>query len=428
MNRSVKRLAVLAAASTLVLTACGRDDGDDGGSGGGDARGVTSEPCPDAVDDSKGCIYLGVISDLSGVFKGVGVPLTAGGAAYWNKVNEEGGIGDYEIDVSKYVKDNQYNPDVHAQAFAEINKDVLAMAQSLGTAATEAMLRDSDAENLVVIPATLGSNWLFEDRVLEIGNSYCGEAMNAVDYGVENGGATKIAAVHFPGDYGDDAAVGAQIAAEANGLEFVDIPTGPGADQQTAAIAALVKSKADLVIVATGPLELAGVVGGAAAQGFKGRFVGSIPTWNAALLDSPAAPALEGLYTWASSFPGYNADTPEFEEMRAANTGDPNEYFALGWTGAQIMRAALESAIEDDNLTQEGLLEAATSLDGVDGDGMLPEGSGNYAGDANDAAVRVTQFFSPDKSAPGGVVPVGDVYAGPTLEGYEFEDACYLQK
>ncbi len=182
------------------------------------------------------------------------------------------------------------------------------------------------------------------------------------------------------------------------------------------------------MIVATGPLELAGVVGGAAAQGFTGKFIGAIPTWNAALLDSPAAPALEGLYTWASSFPGYNAEGAAFDEMRAANTGDPNEYFALGWSGGEIMRAALEKAIDDDNLTQEGLLEAATSLDGVTADGMLPEGSGNYAGDANEAAVRVTQFFSPDKSAPGGVKPIGGLYAGPTLESYEFEEACYLQK
>ena len=105
------------------------------------------------------------------------------------------------------------------------------------------MLRDNDAEELLVLPATLGSNWLFEDRVLELGTSYCAEGMNAVDYGVDELGADKVAAVHFPGDYGDDTAVGARIAAEARGADFTDITTGPGADQQTAAVAEVLAAR-----------------------------------------------------------------------------------------------------------------------------------------------------------------------------------------
>ena len=380
MRRSVRRLGVLAAVTTLVLAGCGRDDG--GSEAEGEATlgtGVTSEPCPDAVDESKGCIYLGIISDLTGVFAGVGVPLTDGGQAFWKRVNEEGGIGDYEVDVTTYVKDNKYDPDTHAEVFAEINDEVLLIAQSLGTIATEAMLRDNDAEELLVLPATLGSNWLFEDRVLELGTSYCAEGMNAVDYGVDELGADKVAAVHFPGDYGDDTAVGARIAAEARGADFTDITTGPGADQQTAAVAEVLKSEADIVVVATGPLELAAVVGGAVSQGFQGKFVGAIPTWNAALLQSPAAPAIEASYLWASSFPGYDADTPGHEAMReAAGDAPANEYFAIGWSGGYILKALLEEAVESGDLTRGGLLEIASSMSGdIDSEGMLPDGSGN---------------------------------------------------
>src|SRR5690606_25614420 len=140
---------------------------------------------------------------------------------------------------------------------------------SLGTVATETMLKDNDAKDLMVVPATLGSNWYFEDRVMELGTSYCGEAMNSIDYGVDELGAKKVAAVHFPGDYGDDAAVGAKIAAEARGVEFTDIPTEPGADKQAAAVKSVMESGADVVFVATGPLELAAVVGGSVQAGFK---------------------------------------------------------------------------------------------------------------------------------------------------------------
>lgn len=430
MNSTVRKLSVLAVASTLVLAGCGRDSGD-GGEDAANAPGVTSEPCPDAVDEEKGCIYLGVITDLTADFSAIGVPLQEGSAAFWKKVNEDGGIGDYEIDVTTYVRDNEYNPERHAQVYSEIKGDILAMSGSLGTAATEAMLRDSDAEELVVIPATLGSNWLFEERVLEIGASYCAEGMNSVDYAVDELGAENIAAVHFPGDYGDDNMVGARIAAEERGVEFTDIQTGPGADQQGAAVAAILRSGADAVVVGTGPRELAAIVGGAASQGFQGKFLGAIPTWNAALMQSPAGPALQGLYLWSNSFPSYDADSPGREAMREAaeEAGtQPNDYFALGWSGGYVMKAALEAAVENDDLSRAGVLEAATSLTEVDSEGSLPEGSGNYAGDGNEAAIRSTSFLVPDENASTGASVETQDYTGPTAEGYDFQEACYLQK
>jgi len=427
VNRTTLRFVALASAATLVLMGCGRDDDNEGTASG---PGITSEPCPDAVDDSKGCIYLGVISDLTGPFAPVGVPLTAGGKAFWDKVNADGGIGDYEVNVTEYVRDNKYSPDTHAQVYGQIKDKVLAMAQSLGTVATEAMLRDADAESLVVLPATLGSNWIFEDRVTEIGTSYCAEAMNSVDYGVDELGATGVAAIHFEGDYGDDAAVGARIAAEARDVDFTDITIAPGGEAAPV-VAELMRSKANLVVISTSPTELAQIVGGAAQAGFRGKFIGSIPTWNKALLGTPAKPALEALYLWASSFPGWDAETAGHDAMRAAAAAakqDPNEYYALGWSGAYVMKAALEKAIEDGDLSREGLLAAAKSLDGVDSQGMLPEGSGNYAGDPNDAAVRSTYLLKPAESGSSGATVEVEAFTGPTAEDYDFTEACYLQK
>ena len=56
--------------------------------------GVTPAPCADAVNEGNGCIYLGVISDLTdGPFAALGVPLTTvrddfdgGRAAYGRKL------------------------------------------------------------------------------------------------------------------------------------------------------------------------------------------------------------------------------------------------------------------------------------------------------------------------------------------------------
>ena len=109
----VHKAGALLAALALVATGCSR--GGDGGEA-AEAPGVTEKPCPEAVNDDNGCIYLGTISDLTqGPFAPLGVAITDAQKAFWQRVNEDGGIGGYDIDVTKYVKDNLYNPQTHAQ-------------------------------------------------------------------------------------------------------------------------------------------------------------------------------------------------------------------------------------------------------------------------------------------------------------------------
>lgn len=428
MNRRSRTMGVVATALTVTMAVagCGRDDD----SGGGAAPGVSEDPCPNAVDEDKGCIYLGTITDLTGVFKGVGEPFTAGQKAFWDEVNKAGGVGDYEVDVTKYVKDSGYDPEKHAELFNEIKDDILTVSQSLGTAHTNAILKDATNESILIGPASLGSNWIFDDISIEVGSSYCTEAMNVVDHAADQG-AKSVAVVHFPGDYGDDAMVGARIAAEERGLKFTDITTGTvdGGDDQSAAVAAVLKAKPDYVVIATSPKEMASVVGGTAQQGFTGKFVGSIPSWNAAVLESPAGPAIQALYQQATSFPTWDADTPGMEKMRAA-AGDtaPNDWFSIGYSSGYVLKAILEKAIDDDKLDREGMVDVANSLTGIDSEGTLPEGTANWAGDPNDDAVRVTQLNSVDPKASSKISVSVEPFTGKTAEGYEFTEPCYLQK
>ena len=191
--------------------------------------GVTDEPCPQAIDTSKGCIYLGTISDLTvGPFKPLAVPITEAQKAFWNRVNKDGGIGGYEIDVTNYVKDNKYNPQTHNQVYQEIKPNILALAQTLGSPHTAAIIPDLKASNIVAVPASWTSVWAFEDVILESGANYCIESMNAIDYAGRQPGAKSVMAVHYAGDYGDDAAAGAKFAAEKLGLTYTDVKTATG--------------------------------------------------------------------------------------------------------------------------------------------------------------------------------------------------------
>ena len=390
--------------------------------------GVTDEPCPQAIDTNKGCIYLGTISDLTeGPFKVLGVPITDAQKAFWGRVNEQGGIGGYEIDVTTYVKDNKYNPQVHNQVYQEIKPKILALAQTLGSPQTAAILPDLKSSSIVAVPASWTSLWAFEDVVLESGVPYCIESMNSVDYAADKLGAKSIMAVHLAGDYGDDAAAGARVAAEKRGLTFTDVETASGQDNQAGAIEAIVSRNPDVVILSNGPTDAAVIIGQAVARGFKGRFIGTSPTWNPGLLGGPAAAAIMAQYLQSGPLQPYGADTPGHEAMRAAlgNVPQPNEGHTAGWVLSYPLKAALEKAAENKDLTRAGLLAAAKSLTSVDYEGMLPDGAGNYSGTPNENVFRQSEVHKPDAAAPSGVSELEPFFTGPSAKDFVLEKPCY---
>lgn len=433
-RRTVARSITLATAvvTVAVMSGCRSDapETQQGSEGVKFDVGVTKEPCPEAVDKAKGCIYLGTLSDLtSGPFKALAVPITESQKLFWKRVNQAGGIGGFEIDSAKYVKDNKYDPQVTSQVWQEIKPNVLALAQTLGSPQTAAILPDLKSSNVVAAPASWTSAWAFEDNILESGTNYCFEAMNSVDWAVETLKPKSVAAVHYPGDYGDDGAAGAKIAAEANKLTFTDIPTTPGQENQGAAVTKLVGAKPDLVILTTAPAEAAAIVGGAAQAGFKGKFIGTSPSWNPALLKSPAAAAMQALYLQSGPWAPYGTDTAGHKAMREAVgakfSSGPSDGWTAGWVWSYPLKAALEKAAENKDLTRAGVLNAVKQLETVDYEGMLPEAAGKFGGAAGERVFRQSLISKPDPTAPTGVKVEKDLFTGPTADKYDFTKPCY---
>jgi ABC-type branched-subunit amino acid transport system substrate-binding protein len=429
----MKRLGTLTAVAVLVLSgtlaACrGGDDGDSGGTGAKTEVGVTKEPCPKAIDKAKGCIYLGVISDLTvGPFKALAVPITDAQKKFWERVNKAGGIGGYEIDIETYTRDNKYNPEVHNQVYQEIKGKVLGLAQTLGSPTTAAIINDMRANNVVGAPASWTSAWAFEDVILESGAPYCFESMNAVDYAMEAFKPKTVMAVHLPGDYGDDGAAGAKLAAESLGLTFINVKTDPGQDKQAGAISQIVTQKPDLVILTTAPAETAVIVGQSAQRGFTGKFIGTSPSWNPGLLQSAAAPALKALYLQSAPWAPFTTDTPGHKAMREALGAGvtPNEGYTSGWIWSYPLKAALDKAAKDGDLTRAGLVKAAKSLSSVDYEGMLPSGAGNYSAGAG-GQFKQNLIANPANGNGTTDVPiVKNFFTGPTVSKYNLDKPCF---
>lgn len=445
MNYSrARRAAAVVGALALVTTACAVDDdaGDDASADPGAEEeaapediafdvGVTEEPCPDAVNPDNGCIYLGILSDLSeGPFAPLAIHITAAQEAFWQNVNEEGGIGGFDVDVSTYIRDTLYDPQEHSARYREIEPNILALAQTLGTTQTEAILADMDNDNVIGAPAAWYSGFSFEefDRglILESGYSYCIESMIGLDWFSENvGEPSSVLAVGYPNDYGLDSAAGVELWAEANGVEFTEVETAPDAvvGSQDAAVSAIMGSGADVVVLAVGPAEAAAIVGISAASGFEGQFLGSVPTWNVALLDSPAGPALEAYYTNVSPWEGIDGTSTAHDKIRESLGGEPpaNDSYIFGWVWSYPIKAALEAAAANGDLTREGVRSVVDGLE-VDYEGALP--SATFGGDANEDAVRTAVINRPDPDGTLGLSSIETEYTGPTADAHEYTSAC----
>jgi len=430
VHRRIKVAATVLAATTVVA-GCARGGDSEAAGGDGDVQtdtGVTSEPCPEAVDESKGCIYLGAISDLTvGPFASFGSSVTEANQAFWERVNADGGIGDYEVDVTTYVKDNEYNPEVHRRAYREIEGDVLALAQTLGSPTTAAIIEDMDADSVLGVPAGWTSGWAFQDSILVAGANYCFDGMNTVDWMVEEQDTASVLAVGYPGDFGGDAAYGVSVAAEAHGLDFSSVSTTPGPENQTAAITQIVESDPDLVVVTMGSSDMATIVGEAVARGYDGQFVGHSLTWDPGLMDSPAIGALEEQFLGSSMWGPWNGDTAGHEAMREQldDVDQPSDGYVAGWVLQYPLKAAIEAAVDNGDLTRAGLVEAARSLTTVDYEGMLPEEAGNFAGGPDERMSRQSIMQAVDLDAPTGMSQVRDFYMGETAESFELTEPCY---
>ncbi|MBD8507075.1 ABC transporter substrate-binding protein [Hoyosella sp. G463] len=377
-----KRLIAGPAITLLAATAaCTAVDGSDDDTASG--AGITSEACPNAVNPDNGCIYLGVLSDLEGgPFAALGTPIHEGQLAFWQRVNEQGGIAGHDIDLSTYTRNTAYSVDRHATEYQDIEPHILALAMSLGTPQTESVLPNMDAADIVAVPGSWWSGLHFNDTdqglILESGYSYCTESVIGLDwYSEEHGAPSTLVTVGYPGDYGSDAATGARRWAEENDVEVLaEINTAPNAmvQDQAGPIEQILTLAPDVVVLATAPAEAAEIVATTVARGYGGRFMGSVPTWNPGLLQTAAIQALTARYNQTSPWQNWDGQSAGMDAIRDSLGGNlpTNQGYVFGWVWSYALKELLEKAAAEDDLSRSGLRDAIDGLE-VSYEGILPD-------------------------------------------------------
>jgi len=397
--------------------------------------GVTPAPCGDAVNEGNGCIYLGVLSDLSdGPFVALAVPITRAQEDFWDKVNADGGLDGFDVFITaENTFDTHYDPGLTVEGYESMKDDVLMIAQTLGTPQTQAVLPRYIEDDIVSGIASWSETWAHKDEghVLEAGAPYCIDAINNVSHAVGIlGSDITWAVVAFPGDYGGEYAIGASIAASELGLgdpvaNITQLPLSVGGETDSTA-AELIAAAPDLIVIVTGPNEMAEIVGkvfGGGHQAFK--VAAAAPTWNVGLLGvTDLVPLLQAVYYVSGPFGGWDTDSQGHADMRAsalANGQDPNNAYLQGWAWSYPTKALLERGLADKNIMREHLVEVAQTLE-VDYDGIMPNRS--HAGAPDDNVERSSVVSGVDPEASDGLVPLTDVFISETAASLDFSNPC----
>ena len=381
------RPARLAAAGALVLTvaACGT-----GGTGSSSSGTLQTGP---GVDASSKTITVGIISPLTGIAAAIGVPLTKGQEAYFDHVNDSGGIDGWKI---KFVeKDDQYNPQTHVQEFNQLLPDIAMLAQSLGSPTTAAIKAQADSAKLVVGAAAQSSAFVNDPSMAVIGTPYAVDMANSIDYVVNQLGnsSAKLALFYQNDDYGADGVKGYTAAKAA--LNFTDagqVPYNLTDTDLTGQAHTLQASGAQYVFVTALPTFAAKLVGTAAAMNYFPHWIFQGPAWSEFLMTSdgsangtktPVFPLLAGAAgtppVWVMGYEAAWGDTSvpgmtQFlaDQQKYFPQQVPDGYYMYGYCMAEMEVAVLKKAIESNDLSRQGILNAKLNLGNVDFGGLIP--------------------------------------------------------
>ena len=419
-----KRMLWLAAVLALVLAGCGgaADEGESGGEG--DGASLKAGPGFDGKT-----IKLGVLTPLSGPVAVIGLPLTAGNQVYFDYVNSQGGIaGKYQVELVQ--EDTQYSPPKTVQQYNKVKSDVVAFTQVLGTAPTLAVLPQLRQDGMIAAPASLDALWVREENLLPVGGPYQIQAINALDYYVNqaDGKGKNVCSFIQDDAYGEAGQAGVDFAAEKLGFKVADTQKFKVGDKDvTGQIQRLQRSKCDAVFLVATPTDAGTIWGTAAKLGFAPRWIGQSPSWIDELGASPLAEYLQQT-TWITAEGTEWGDT-EVEGMTAMvdrvkefkPDQDPDYYFSFGYLQGQAMTALLEKAVELGDVSKEGLMKASEELGSVSFDGL--SGDYEYGPAESRNPPRTTTIYEVDPDKPFGLGTLEYQYESDAAKEYEFQKA-----
>lgn len=370
------RSRVLVGASAVMLVAlagCSTKADTEGGATSGDLK------VDVGVDDAA--ITLGVMTDISGVFKSNGLAATAGNQIWADEVNAAGGICEREIILD--VKDHGYEADNAVPLYEQTKSSVLGYVQLIGTPMLSALKTRMADEQVLAATPTTGSNALDTDSILPVAATYDIEMINGLAYLMEQGLISeggKIGHIYLNSEPGENASAGAKHYADQHGIEILESPISASDTDMTATVTKMVNEGVEAILVMSAPATLASVGLQVAGQNPGLPILGSSPTYATSLLANPGVvEALRDNYYVSTPIAPYGAiGVPaaemvqeEYQELHPDEV--PNPIVNLGYLSGLAWGGILERACENGDLTRAGVLKARDEVTALDAQGLTGE-------------------------------------------------------
>lgn len=405
-------------AAALLLTSCAVQTAPSGDSTDAAAE-LKSVP---GFTLSDGVIHVGQMTALSGPLAPSSNEQVAGQQAYYDIVNERGGIaGKYKVEV--ITADNQYNPQLAVQEYQRIKDQVVMLSGVLGDASTEALMPILEQNKAVALPSTQSSRFT---KVANLGmtfTSYQTNVWNTLSYMFEEGRITKDSVVCSM-IQADQSGAARQEALEyaAEKLGFTVGPKtefAPTDTAFTAQVQTLKNAKCEMVIFGGATNNVPNLVAAATQLDYAPIWESEFFAIAQSFKDTDIAGYLKDHFVITGLAGDLDDTSIEGIKLLTEQLGTtPTMQNVYGFMQAITASTILEKAVELGDLSGVGLMKAMDELDKVS---YLDLNGDMIYGPVEDRRQPDTSsIFSYDPAAPGSLKALITKYAAPEGRGPGF--------
>lgn len=350
----MKKLLSVLLAVVLLVVGCGDSSTGDKNS----AQGVTEDT-----------IKVGNSAAISGALAPVGVPFLAGMNAYFNMVNENGGVDGRKIEFIHY--DDEFVPEKGKSSLERLVHDdkVFALVGHFGTPIVGATLDDIKQIGIPTVYFATGTGILYNEKAegndraaLPVQPVYPMEGRIMATWAKGKFEASTVGVIYTNDDAGKDLLAGIEQESKANGLTVVSEQVAVGDADVSAAVTKVLSKDVDVIVVAGIQNTFPQVTKELAKQGNESPVITTYVNADPIIAKSITAD-VEGKFDVYANYWVDLADGKDIQDYREwiAKESDEdyssNAYALTGWIAASFFVSGLER-LEGEDVTWESYINA----------------------------------------------------------------------
>ena len=321
------------------------------GCGGGDGTATSHLPRGVTADS----ITIGSHTDLSGPIAIWGVAMTNGIRMRFDEINENGGIHGRKLEF--VVEDTQYQVPMAVKATNKLLNvdDIFLMLAAMGTPHNNAVFNrmfEAGVPSLFPLTGAVSMYEPLHPMKFSYFVSYRDQARGGIAYMVENHGISKVCLQTAVNDYGEEVAIGFELAVHEHNLDVVYAGRHKGSETDfTGTIAAIKNSGCELLFL--GPFVKDAILIYTAARdaGWNAPVVANMVPYLPTIAVA-ADGGMNGMYAVASfRLPDYEAEVSAdswigrwYTKYVGLYDSEPSAQSTIGYVIADLTIRALEAA------------------------------------------------------------------------------------